>query len=228
MATKVQLLFLLTALFAPACSNAHEPNFENFTRGMNVYLEKRGALCLGKNSWPLVVSDREAAAGQRDGLQMPVLERLGLVSSSAVTVESQTEDGVVTEPGRSYQLTDAGRRYYVVQRSPARDGAARQQGDFCPVKLSLDNIARFELDAEAARAEHAVVSYRYRVSAPDWMKDAEAQRVFPAVAQVIAGASKAELKEGFTKTAAGWIANDVVAENPAAAPKAGERVAERP
>ena len=219
--------FLVLVLGVLGCSKPQQPSLENFTRGMNTYLQKRGDLCLGKTTWPIGVTDREAAAGQRDGVQMPVLERLGLVQSVAATLTSQGEDGPATEKGRSYQLTEAGRRYYVVRPTAGRDGLARDQGDFCPVKLSLDKIMRFELEPATAGAGHAVVSYRYRVSAPDWMKDADAERVFPAVARVIAGAGAAELQEGFTLTSSGWVANDLLVD--AAMPAApGEKVARRP
>jgi hypothetical protein len=60
------------------------------------------------------------------------------------------------------------------------------------------------------------VAYTYAVEAPDWARDPAFQRVYPAVARVLAGAGKAELKEGFTRTADGWLANELVPAEPLA------------
>ena len=51
------------------------------------------------------------------------------------------------------------------------------------------------------------MSYTYHVEPAPFTLAAEVQAVFPAVARVIAGDGTAELKEGFTLTREGWVAN---------------------
>ena len=51
------------------------------------------------------------------------------------------------------------------------------------------------------------MTYTYRVERAPWLSSPEIQRVFPAVTRVVQGAGTAELKEGFTLTPNGWVAN---------------------
>jgi hypothetical protein len=57
------------------------------------------------------------------------------------------------------------------------------------------------------------VTYTYRVTAAPWTEEPEIRQVFPAVTQVVLGAGGAQLKEGFTLTDRGWVANELVAAN---------------
>ena len=146
----------------------------------------------------------------RDALQMPVLERLGLVTSVDANTVVTDESGTVTLPSKRYHLTPEGQRFYLIREAGhTADGKTRTHGDFCAVKLDLDRVTGFQLIA-GATPKRAVVTYTYRVDAPPWTHDADAERVFPAVARVIAGAGTAQLTEEFTLTQTGWVANELL------------------
>ncbi|MES1206268.1 MAG: hypothetical protein ABUS79_10065, partial [Pseudomonadota bacterium] len=81
--------------------------------------------------------------------------------------------------------------------------------DLCVVKLGLGDVQRWELQPQATPPS-ALVNYTYTVDAPGWTRDPGFQRVFPAVARVIRGAGTAQLVEGFTLTADGWTANQLL------------------
>jgi hypothetical protein len=189
---------------------ASTPSIANFTTGMVEYLKVRGDLCLGKQ-FPVDVTDREFETRARNAIQMPALEHAGLVTSSDAMGEVMTEDGKVPVKVRRYELTDAGQRYYLSREVPGqltKTGQKLMRTDLCAAKLSLNKVSSFEVTP----GEHpgAVVTYTYKVDAAPWMSEAEILQVFPAVNHVIAGAGSAELKEGFTLTSSGWIANELV------------------
>ena len=202
-------LLVASALCVGAChpkpnADPKAATRENFARGTVAYLAARGELCLGKE-FPLDVTEREFASGARNAVQMPVLEHLGLVSSEHAMGQVTTEDGPVAVPVTRFQLTDTGRPYY-----RAREGAGegdKQHGDLCVAKLSLNRVVSFEM-AEDKRS--AVVSYTYTVQAAPWTRVPEVKAVFPAVDRVVAGAGTALLKEGFTLTNDGWVANELL------------------
>ena len=190
---------------------------ENFAHGMVAYLAVHGELCLGKE-FPLDVSEREFASGARNAVQMPVLEHLGLVTSENAMGQITTEDGPVAVPVTRFQLTDTGRQYYRVRQGAGEgEKRAQQHGDLCVVKLSLDKVASFDM-AEDKRS--AVVSYTYHAEAAPWTRVPEVKAVFPAVARVVAGAGSALLKEGFTLTNDGWVANELLPAAEAVEPAA--------
>ncbi|HTD07080.1 hypothetical protein [Undibacterium sp.] len=203
---------LLAALALAACSSKTDLNRENISAGMNAYLAKRGDLCLAKNVWPIDVSQKDVDTGGRNAIQMPVLEKLGLVQSAVATVTA-TEEGVSAEiKVRRYALTEAGKKYYLNKemRSVKSDGDIQlQQGDLCAAKLSLDQVVGWE-EAKTGDGEKMVaVSYTYKVDAAPWTADADVQKVFPMVDRVVRGAGSMQLKESFKQTAAGWVAVDL-------------------
>jgi hypothetical protein len=208
---KVTAIGLAVCASLAACHDKAEANRENFTQAIRTYLEHRGDLCLAKYTWPIDVPVGPAAVGARDTVQMPVLEKLGLVTASDAIVDTAGKEVRV----KRYELTDLGRKSYI-----ARPGQASAQKDLCAAHLSLDKIVSWDLSKDA-EGEHASVSYTYRVDAPSWARDEEAQRVFPAVARVLAGAGSAELKETLTLTKGGWVAKELLAETAqtAASPK---------
>lgn len=179
----------------------------HLTGGMNAYLEKRGALCLGKTSWPVDVTRREFQLGSRDTLQLPVLEQLGLVSSSEAVSEVEGDGRRAVFPVRRYQLTDLGRRYTMTRRA---GGSPREVGDLCAATLTLDKVLRWEPSGGEADRKQGVAIYTYKVDAAPWTGDPRIQRVFPVVAGVVRGAGSAQLREGFTLSPQGWVANDLL------------------
>jgi hypothetical protein len=115
-----------------ACSNGSsvkEANEANFTKALNDYLAKRGDLCLAKTEWPVNVTRQEAASvTTRNAVQMPVLEKLGLVTSTTATIEQEGEDGKTRTPGRRYTLTEEGKRYYLPRAAQKPGNWQRQRG----------------------------------------------------------------------------------------------------
>ena len=206
-----RFLVAMSALLAGACraqpkADMRVANTDTFTRGMVAYLAEHGQLCLGKE-FPLDVSEREFQLRARNAVQMPALEQLGLVTSSAAMGQVNSEDGPVATPVTRFQLTETGRQYYRT-RAPKAPGQAAH-GDLCVATLSLDRVVSFELSAPKD-AKGAVVKYTYHVKAAPWTAAPEIKAVFPAVARVVAGEGSAELEEGFTLTADGWLANELL------------------
>ena len=203
----MKIYFLaLTLTGLAACSGRSEANRDSFTAAVNGYLDKRGDLCLGKYDWPIEVSAQEIQAGGRNAVQLPVLERLGIVRSTAVSADDHPQPGAAPLMVRRYELTETGKKYYLTREGGA---AHAHPTDFCAAKLSLDRIVGWEVHKNGAQSE-AVVTYTYLVDAAPWAQDADAQRVFPAVARVLSGAGKAQLREAFTLTGDGWAAKDSV------------------
>jgi hypothetical protein len=200
---KIHLL-VLTLTGLAACGNRTEANRDALTQAVNGYLDKRGDLCLGKYDWPIEVSAREFEIGGRNAIQLPVLEKLGVVRSTAVRADEHSQQGAAAFAARRYELTEDGKKYYL-KREVA--GTHARPADFCAAKLSLDKIVGWEVHKNGAQSE-AVVTYTYRVNAAPWAQDPDAQRVFPAVARVLSGAGKAQLREVFTLTGLGWAAKD--------------------
>jgi hypothetical protein len=161
-ATKASLLMLAVLFGACHGKPAPDPNAanrNNFTRGMVAYLAARGELCLGKE-FPLDVTEREFQLRARNAVQMPALEHLGLVTSSAAMGQITTEDGPVAVPVTRFELTETGRHYYRAQ-SGVGEGP-RAHGDLCVAKLSLDKVVSWEM-ALTKDVRNAVVSYTYHI-----------------------------------------------------------------
>lgn len=198
----------LTAL--AGCARSTEASADQFAAGLTDYLAQRGDLCLAKTDWPIDLTQHEIDTGARNALQLPVLERLGLVSSTVAEVEARDDQEVAhAMKVRRYALTEAGRQFYLTRERPTPSGGRQTVRDFCAARLSLDRVVRWELTGDG-QDRLATVSYTYQVKAAPWTSDAELQRVFPVVAQVIRGAGSAELQERFRRTATGWVAVDLL------------------
>jgi hypothetical protein len=211
-------IFCISAgLLLAGCNSqppANEASQANLTTAMNAYLAARGDLCLAKNHWPIVVTKEEAKLGSRNALQMPVLERLGVVASVDATVEKDAAQGKLSTSGRSYQLTDAGRKFYLVRepRKQATGSAATAQHDLCAARLSLDKVVAWEAPTKPNQpngSAETVVTYTYKVAAAPWTDDAEIRNVFPVVDRIVKGAGVLQLKEPFRLTEHGWEAKDL-------------------
>jgi hypothetical protein len=142
-------------------------------------------------------------------VQLPVLEKLGLVSSTVEDVDAKARDGTPTRHDvRRFRLTDAGNKYFLPR-------GLHQKRDLCAARLSLDKVVSWELSAADAKGpRQAVVTYTYHVDAFPWTANPEVRRVFPAVDRVILGAETAQLTETLTLTADGWVANDLLETPP--------------
>ena len=208
---KITCLFL--SLFAlSACSNHTDLNKENLSTAMPTYLAKRGDLCLAKNIWPIDVTQKEIDAGGRNAIQMPVLEKAGLVKGTIATVTA-TENGKSADiKVRRYELNDEGKKYYLNKemRSLKSDGDIKiQQGDLCAAKLSLDKVVGWEASKTTGDEKMVVVNYTYQIQAAPWTKDIDVQHVFPMVDRIVKGAGTTQLQESFKLTPQGWVAVDL-------------------
>lgn len=201
------------ALLTGCGPSKRELNQANLTRAMNDYLVKRGDLCLAKNNWPVVVTEAESKAGSRNALQMPVLERLGLVEGVDAMAAQTAEDGATTQVhARRYALTAEGKKYYLARpghKTPTGNRFAQADHDFCAAHLSLDKVVGWEPSATPGAANEAVVTYTYKVQPAPWTADQALRAVFPMVDAVIRGAGRMQLKETVVLGARGWEARDL-------------------
>ena len=210
-ALRSALLFALLAL--PSCHDRRAADQRTFTEGMKEYLARRGDLCVGKSSWPIDVTPAEFNGNGRNAVQMPVLERLGLVHGEDTLAETQTEDGRVNHEVRRYELTPEGQRYYLArERGRGQTANAPPQKDLCVAKLSLDKVLSWAAPTTGA-TPRTIVKYTYRIEAAPWTNDPDVQRTFPMVARVIHGAGHNHLEEPFTLTNEGWVADDLLTES---------------
>ncbi len=200
----VSALSALTAVACLAgCSRQSEPSADAFGPALQSYLNQRGDLCLGKTTWPIDLTQHEIDTGARNALQMPALERLGLVRSTVAHVVVDDEGAQHPMDVRRYALTEAGTKFYM-EREGKKPGS--KAGDFCAAHLSLDKVVNW-----TAQGSSYLVSYTYQVKAAPWTADAEIQKVFPMVAGVIQGAGKRQLQEAFVQDAHGrWVAADLM------------------
>ena len=204
--------FLAAALLA-ACAPAAKPvdaSEANFTQALQAYLARRGDLCVGRASWPVDVTREEAAQRSRNSTQLPVLERLGLVTSSLVQVETGDEGARHATQARRYQLTEEGRKFYLA-RAPYKHDTARAVADhdFCAAHLTLKRVVHWDTPKSQEVGAETVVTYTYDATPAAWTADPEARRVFPMVDRVLRGAGTLELKEAMVLTPQGWEAKEL-------------------
>jgi hypothetical protein len=206
---RAHLFIGATLIASTACDDARTASEAHFTTGMQAYLTRRGDLCVGKPTWPIDVTRAEMIGGSRDAVQMPVLERLGLVTGTDAVAEVSTEDGPVKTDVRRYTLTPEGLRYYLPRdASPGRPASY----DFCAAKLTLEKVVGWDKPTSNVVGSHTTVEYTYRAAPAPWTSNPEAMRVFPMVARVVRGAGTDRLKEGFTLTDKGWVADELLGE----------------
>jgi hypothetical protein len=190
------VLALLTACNQPA--RVTDASEGNFAHALDAYLAARGDLCVNRGKWPVDVTREEAEQGSRNSVQLPVLERLGLVRSTPV---GET---------RHYELTDAGRAYYLARAPYKRDpGHSVADHDLCAAHLSLKHVVRWDPPSASTSGTQTVVTYTYDVAPAPWTSDPEVRRVFPMVDRVLRGAGSMELKETMVLTTVGWEAEDL-------------------
>ena len=211
------LLCMTALLMLGACSpNAQELNQANVAKAVNDYLAVRGNLCLAKSAWPIDVAEAEGQSGSRNALQMPALEKLGLVAGADANADKTDENGVKTTlKVRRYNLTEAGRKYYLARaphKYPTGNRFAEADHDFCAAKLTLDTVVGWESvshpDQPGGPAE-TVVTYTYKIAPAPWTDDAGVRAAFPMVDTIIRGAGGLQLKETFVLTGGGWEAKDL-------------------
>jgi hypothetical protein len=169
------------------------PSRPLMTQAVKKYLNEHGDLCVGKYTWPRFVTEEDRQAGTNDALQLPVLERLGLVESAEVSIPVTQGAGAEAKAGsavKRYSLTAKGRQFYLQRKVTilgAHDRPVERGADFCVARVSLDKVVKWSSPEEAHGHLETVVSYTYQVKAADWMADPEARKVFPVVDRIIRG-----------------------------------------
>ena len=210
-------VFVLMGGLLGGCHKLSTPDRFVFTGALNDYLAQRGHFCLGMYSWPIVVADDEFTAGTRFAVQLPELEKLGLLSHEDVHADIQGADGkVVTHNGQRFNLTSEGQQYYlhvpIVVQSTAVNRVVHP-ADLCAATLTLDTIAGWEPPRTYNGATRTSVLYTYHIDPAPWARSAEVRRVFPMLDRVIVGEGKLQLREGFTLTPKGWVADELLPQS---------------
>ncbi len=192
--------FVLIATAHAATPTPAVPTQKNLKPALREYLQKKGDFCLGKFEWPIAVSDEDRKLGTNDAIQMPALEKLGLVSSAPAP-----DDATITE----YALTAAGRKYYLARRTITVNSAGqkiRHPGDLCPAKLKLDKVVSWDDPTVVDGQTQTTVKYTYKiVSAAAWARTAEIRKVFPVIPRILDHAGDQQLMQLFTWSGHGWV-----------------------
>jgi hypothetical protein len=200
------VLLMLASLAGCDNEQARLPTQENFTATTNDYLAQRGHVCLAKYEWPITV-----AAGSRepDAQQMPVLEKLGLVTGKDVA--ATPKDTAAAMPAREYALTDAGRKYYlkvpVVIRTTTDN--VTHPADFCAATLSLDRLIGWDPPQTRDGRTATSLLFTYRIAPEPWAAAPEVQQVFPLLARAMQREGTMQVRLGVHLTQRGWIADEL-------------------
>src|ERR1700754_1767346 len=86
------------------------PKPKELTHAVQAFLADHGDLCLAMYTWPRDVTPEDRQSGSNEAIQMPVLERLGVVQS--VDLGPPTA-GEASEPTKRYSLTAKGHEYFL-------------------------------------------------------------------------------------------------------------------
>jgi cytochrome c peroxidase len=181
----------LTDGYRPPQQTTSTTDSDSLNSALEGYLAERGDLCLGKFDWPVVVREDDRPGG--NAVQMPVLERLGLV-----TADRQ-------EGATRYALTEKGRRYYIPRDLTRKLSSGKddvQHADLCAAKLRLDQV----VSREPASGERVTLTYTYRIDPVDWAADADVRKVFPMMARMIDGERNLQLTQAFVAREGKWVA----------------------
>lgn len=204
----------VTLAMLGGCHRVSAPDRANFTAALNTYLAQRGHFCLAKYDWPIVVTETQFQAGGRNALQLPILEKLGLVRHEDVTANVKGDDGRMQKlEGHRFALTAQGRKYYlhipVVVQSNAVNRVVHP-ADLCAATLTLNRLVGWEPLRTYEGRTRTSVTYTYRIEPVPWARTREAQLAFPMLKRVIDGAGTLQLREGFTLTPKGWVADELI------------------
>jgi len=185
MKTNVWMVAAASAVCTVGVSQAGtpDPNEKELTRAVQVFLADHGDLCMAKYTWPRDVTPEDQQAGTNDALQLPVLERLGVVRSAEIPAP---EAG----PTKRYSLTSKGHQYYLRKKHTVlgpHDTPTVHDADFCVAHLTLDKVVKWSPPESAHDHLETVVRYTYHIKAANWMSAPEAQKVFPIVDRIIRG-----------------------------------------
>jgi len=178
------------------------------------YLGEHGDLCVGKFKWPRLVTAEDRQGHSNDAVQLPVLERLGLVESveipaaPAPAVAGSQPQAAPAGPTRSYSLTAKGREYYLEKKRTTlgvHGQPVENTADFCVAHLTLDKVTKWTAPDQVHGQTETLVKYTYKIKAADWMTDSEARKVFPVVDRIIRGAGILEMTAILHQQDGKWV-----------------------
>jgi hypothetical protein len=206
-------LSLIALTLSSGCHDkSQDASRENFTAAINGFLAQHGHMCLAKYDWPIYVTTDDTANGTRDAIQMPVLEKLGLVKGKNVIAERTGDDGKkIYANARVYELTPEGQKYYlhIPEVVATAMKTVTHPADFCAATLTLDKVVGWEKPMQMNGKSVTSVVYTYKIDPAPWAKNPDAQRAFPMVKRVIEGAGTMQLREGVHLTSEGWVSDEV-------------------
>ncbi|SEB03689.1 hypothetical protein [Variovorax sp. YR216] len=201
--------FLLMSLAVLcACGDNEQvrfPNRDNFTATVNDFLAQRGHVCLAKYDWPIAVATGSLSA---DAQQMPVLEKIGLVSGRDIVRRDASGND---DTAREYSLTAEGRKFYrhepVVIRTATRNVV--HPADFCVASLTLDRLLGWEAPQTRDGRTGTSLLFTYRIAPEPWAAAPEVLRAFPLLAHAIQNEKTMQVRLGVHLTPHGWVADEL-------------------
>jgi hypothetical protein len=184
-----------------------KPKPKELTQAVQAFLADHGDLCLAMYTWPRDVTPEDRQANSNEAVQMPVLERLGIVRSVELREPAARETPIALahaqpsapvspqlappEPTKRYSLTPKGKQYFQRKRRITLDSHSQPEvhdADFCVAHLTLDKVIRWSPPEPVHDRLETVVKYTYHIKAAPFLSDPEARKVFPMVDRIVHGA----------------------------------------
>ena len=198
----VAALLLLAGTFAGCGGDqARLASRANFTVALDEFLAQRGHLCLGKYEWPITVP---ADARSPDARQLPVLEKLGLVTGKNV----RSPGGAVA---REYSLTEEGQKYYLHEPVVIRTTTVNvtHPADFCVATLTRDRLLGWESPRTRDGRTTTSLLFTYHIAPAAWARSPEVRQAFPALQRAVEGEGTMQLRLGVHQEKYGWKADEL-------------------
>jgi len=186
-----------------------QPGRAVLAAALKKYLGQHGDLCVGKFDWPIDVPESDFEIGTRDTMQMPAMEKSGLVTYTNAVVERKQDEAVQQVPVRRYELTEVGRKFYLKKEMASGGPGGKpllHPGDFCAGKLSLDKVVGWNKPVLVGGRRETTVTFTYTIAATSWARDPELQKVFPMVARVVSGERDLQLQQRLRWSGKSWVA----------------------
>jgi hypothetical protein len=190
---------------AGAQADTPAPSDKDLVPAVKAFLADHGDLCLAWYTWPRDLTAAEQQTGMNEAVQLPVLERLGIVQSAEIPASVPKDTAAAAIGAKRYTLTAKGRQYYLRKKRTILNVHSQPEvhdADFCVAHLTLDKVMKWSPPESVNGYPETMVQYTYHIKAADWMADPEAQKVFPVVDRIIRGQGKllmsvsAQLQDG--------------------------------
>jgi hypothetical protein len=193
-----------------ACSNPKDANEKNFAAATEMYLQKRGTLCLDlRQRWPVenILAEGSSSTTNSAAERLTALEAAGLVRSERV---ERAQPGGRPSTIVRYDLTDMGRQYTRPTERIVFTVSAEEEKkpalDLCYGQKTLASITKWEGPMKFGDYQEAGIYYTYVIKdvAP-WADDEAMQRMFTSMKRELVEVPK-EGQLSVKLTSAGWEA----------------------